>query len=767
MPNVSINSANIGKQFDKFAQRIRENCADFLLKTSAMLDFAGYRPRKIVGLPLLMVSLSLLACQLGGVQIGLPAQGSKTPSDAKRVKLTVNQPGFYKVPLSEIAATGIQLPDNALESFRLTHRNQPLSVWRDEANIYFYAGVEENLYSPQQIYWLEMDSAVGWQDVTCGVVNLKESEIQESEAQPNEPLPISAGEGKTVAIREFFPHTHYAAKAPLGKNWVGVRMLSGSKTDYPMQFVGDPASESALWVEVWSDTHESSLDPDHHLQVLVNGQMVYEENWDGAGSHLLKAKIPAGIWHEGENTVTLSLPPTESAVERHQLYKMTLFSVSSLQAVDNQLAFWGNGTQQNVGNFTQPAAIFDISQANAPQCVTGTGDSAAVSLTSQSDAAYLAVVPTSARMPDAIELPSRSVDLAGLKGADYLAIGPADLLKAAEPLFAQRRSQGLSVEPILLSDVYDQFGAGYAEPTAIQAFIRYAKTEWSIAPRFVLLLGDASYDSFGYKSDAKFNILPIFYVTSEEGGITGSDIPYVDVDGDYLPDLAVGRIPARTAEQVSILVQKTLDFETQSTPELMASILTVADPGESEREQFVSAANGFAANFPSDQFQQAQVAPLETDTNAGEQVLAQWGQGHGLIAYFGHGAPQQWGKSNLLTTELVANSPTDFSPVVVQFTCLTGIFIHPETETLAEVMLWQKNGGATAMLAPTSPTVPTSQHILANALALEWVNAQQTTTFGELLLAAQRQVPTASVAELEVLQTYLLLGDPALPIKLK
>jgi hypothetical protein len=729
--------------------------------------------RKFAWLPLLMVTLSLLACQIGGLPIGLPNHGSKNPADAKRVKLVVTQPGFYQVPLSEIAATGIQLPDNALEMFRLTHRNQPLPVWRDDTAVYFYASAEENLYTQQQIYWLEMDSAVRWRDVTCGVVNLKESEIQETEAQAISPLPISAGEGQTVAVSEFLPHTHYAAKAPLGKNWVGERILSGGKVDYPLQFAGDAAVESVLWVEVWSDTHESSINPDHHLQVLVNGQMVHEEAWDGVGSHLVQAKIPAGIWQEGENTVTLAIPAkpaNESAVElveRHQLYQITLFSVRPLQAVDNQLAFWGNGAGQNVSNFSKPAAIFDISQANMPQCVAGSGDSSSVAFTSQADVAYLAVVPANAPMPDSIELPSQSVNLAGLKGADYLAIGPADLLNAAEPLFAQRRSQGLSVEPILLSDVYDQFGAGYAEPTAIQAFIRHAKSQWQTAPRFVLLLGDASYDSFGYRSDAKFNILPVFYVTSEEGGITGSDIPYVDVDDDYLPDLAIGRIPARTAEQVSILVQKTLAFETQSTAEQMASILTVADPGEKEREQFVSAANGFAAHFPSDQFQQAQVAPLETDTNAGEQVLAQWGQGHGLIAYFGHGAPQQWGKNNLLTTELVTNSTADFSPLVVQFTCLTGIFIHPETETLAEALLWQKNGGATAMLAPTSPTVPVSQHILADAFAQEWVNAQQTSTFGELLLAAQRQVPTSSVAELEVLQTYLLLGDPALPIKLK
>ena len=43
-----------------------------------------------------------------------------------------------------------------------------------------------------------------------------------------------------------------------------------------------------------------------------------------------------------------------------------------------------------------------------------------------------------------------------------------------------------------------------------------------------------------------------------------SDAPYADVDGDQIPDLAVGRIPADSADELAAVVRKILRYEQQA-----------------------------------------------------------------------------------------------------------------------------------------------------------------------------------------------------------
>ncbi len=43
-----------------------------------------------------------------------------------------------------------------------------------------------------------------------------------------------------------------------------------------------------------------------------------------------------------------------------------------------------------------------------------------------------------------------------------------------------------------------------------------------------------------------------------------SDIPYADLDGDGVPDLAIGRIPADSADELAAILRKTIEYEQRS-----------------------------------------------------------------------------------------------------------------------------------------------------------------------------------------------------------
>jgi hypothetical protein len=124
-----------------------------------------------------------------------------------------------------------------------------------------------------------------------------------------------------------------------------------------------------------------------------------------------------------------------------------------------------------------------------------------------------------------------------------------------------------------------------------------------------------------------------------------------------------------------------------------------------------------------------------------------------------------WGKDRLFSTEDVQElSNAERLPVVINMTCLTGLFTHPTIESLAEALLWQSGGGAVAVLAPTSLTLPTDQGFLSQAL-VNAVVAEPGSPLGDILQEARKKVPGVSPGTRDVMQTFLLFGDPALQLK--
>jgi hypothetical protein len=329
-----------------------------------------------------------------------------------------------------------------------------------------------------------------------------------------------------------------------------------------------------------------------------------------------------------------------------------------------------------------------------------------------------------------------------------------------KPLLALRLSQGLKTISLPVEAVYDQFGSGLPEPQAIQEFMKYAAANWDPAPRYLLLVGDASYDPRGYTAPPEANRLPTFLVMTVFGGETASDIDFVQVNDDPWPDLAVGRIPARTPEQVRLLVEKTLSYEKTVGQSSARSILAVADGQEAA---FKSDAQTFLDLFPQS-FPRQLYAPAAGVSGGNAEIASALGKGDWLVAYFGHGSINMWGKDRLFTNEDVDTLASQSRlPVVIQMTCLTGLFSHPKVESLSEALLWKPQGGAVATLAPTSLTLPFDQTFLSGPLA-EAVLSDPQATLGQVLLNARRKVPVEDRGALDVMLTFLLLGDPALRI---
>jgi hypothetical protein len=146
-------------------------------------------------------------------------------------------------------------------------------------------------------------------------------------------------------------------------------------------------------------------------------------------------------------------------------------------------------------------------------------------------------------------------------------------------------------------------------------------------------------------------------------------------------------------------------------------------------------------------------------------LQAAFGDGTGLIGYFGHGGVALWAKEKIFeVAEAARLTNKDRLPIVFTVTCLSGFFEHPSTVSLGETLVRNQNGGAVAALVPSSAGVLPDQGLLAQGLA-KALSKSTPRSIGEIVHDAQTSLPHEGGGVREILLTFNLLGDPSLTVK--
>ena len=551
--------------------------------------------------------------------------------------------------------------------------------------------------------------------------------------------------------------------------------------------------------------------PAHHrLEAALNDVPVGAVEWNDQESATLVIRggeLPPGTLRPGENVLTLKVPKREVGDPPQQLVDISLvnwiavrYPRSPVVTSEQISARPPQGSDRIFTSGGEGAVIY----AGERRIETRSGTGWNLGERSLAELQFAAlgadepvwVVPAGgARSPKGLEPDYPSKLGTEDPRADYLMITHRKLAEAVQPLAELHRRRGLEVELIDVEDIYDEFNHGIVDPRAIRDFIAHAYHRWrEPAPRFVLLVGDASWDSkntrvldanyadWGYRLDegrrfvkntstkyednARVNhrgLIPTFAFMTGQGQ-AASDNPFVTVDGDDIaPDLALGRLPVTEPEEVAAIVEKIRAYvEEPEVGPWRRNILWVTNEERrfqrrSDQISEVAAKRGYTSErvYPSP----------EEASNAEHQVRLQeaFDQGQLLIHFLGHGGRYIWRtgppdlKKNhdLFTLEhLDQLAPTKRLPVVLSMTCFSAPFDHPKADSIGEKLLRLPDRGAVAVLAASWRNSPSE---IFSRLLVE--DLTRPGTLGEAVMRAKGQIRSKRLVEM-----YNLLGDPALPM---
>ena len=343
---------------------------------------------------------------------------------------------------------------------------------------------------------------------------------------------------------------------------------------------------------------------------------------------------------------------------------------------------------------------------------------------------------------------------------DYVVISHADFIGQAAPLAALRQQQGHTPAIVDVNDIYDEFSFGEKTPQAIKDFLQWARTNWRQAPRFVVLLGDATIDPRDYQGYGDADFVPTKQVAMAAVALeTASDDWFVDFDNNGLPDVPIGRLSVRTADQAETMVAKIVSYEHATPQAWTKDVLLVAGQSD-DTSNFGQFSATLGALVPNDYT----VHQVFTDTlgsdAAHQAIVDRVNDGQLIVNYAGHGSVDLWGSDDdLLTNGDVTASWQNATrlPFVVAMNCLNGLFngIYGE-ESLAEALQRAPNGGAVAVWASSSVTPPATQ-ALVNQELFRLIFQGTYATLGEAVAAAKRVVTNPDLRK-----SWIFFGDPAM-----
>ncbi|HEY6329533.1 MAG TPA: C25 family cysteine peptidase, partial [Blastocatellia bacterium] len=675
------------------------------------------------------------------------------------VKISVQNEGWYQISQQQLVAAGMSpsASPGVLQLF-LDGSEVPIQVTTTGSSftIGFYGLSIDTQSTNTNVYWLVWGYQAGLR-----VPTVTESSLASAPSS----FPFTT---QLVERTVFFP----GAMDGTVEDFFGDPVLEGSVTDESLQVTNlAPSSSGTCSLQV---AIQGVTALPHEVLISLNGTPVGEDTFSGINLGTATLNVPSSLVLPGANTVALTAVDGENDISLLDYIYLTY--PHTYMASGNTLEFTLSGNQKaTVGGFTnQNIRVMDVTNPNSVSQVTGvvqqTGSTYSVTFADPGLGmrTLYAFTTDKAMNPVSMVANTPSNWEQGFHSADMVIIANSMFVGQMAPLATLRESQGLRVYVIDVDALYDDFNFGQKDPQAIESFLGFTQTGWSPGPRFVLMAGKASYDPKNYLGYGFYDLVPTKLVATQTS-MSDSDDWFVDFNGQGLPQLAIGRLPARNNQEMAVMLQKTLTY---GSAQPRGGALLVCDI--SDDFDFLGATLQVQALLPGSL--PHTLVNRGTDPNAETDLLNGINTGQVLVNYAGHASVNLW-RGNFLTDSSALTLTNNQSlPFFVMMTCLDGSFDDPSLDSLSESLLNAQQGGAAFVWASSAITQPASQGLMNQALIKilfsqpshstgSGASANGGSTAWPLTMGQAVAQAKAAAADPDVRHTWIFFGDPSMPLK--
>jgi len=376
------------------------------------------------------------------------------------------------------------------------------------------------------------------------------------------------------------------------------------------------------------------------------------------------------------------------------------------------------------------------------------------------DAAVISDSPSFDRLVSQIVInppPQATLDATTKAGEGYLIITPDEFVEELAPFVTMKEEQGYIVSVKKLSETG-------STSDQIQTFIKDFYNTSTPSPTYLLLVGDTNFIP-GFEGDADYFD-------------KYTDLYFGTIDNDFIPEIAVGRLPVRTIDNLKTVLSKIYSYNETGYQSWHSQISFIASCDhfyitEESHDHVIenwTLELQYPTSFPldstllgGDYLYCERYAALEPD------VINSINNERGIITYSGHGNPIAWVETeflSIISSDLLLLEDNNKFSFVASFACNTNDFGSTTySSVFGESWMLLENKGAIAFLGSADETIwdpdDDFERAFYDSIFLDPLNPPSIRTSMIEALKKIEYPPSGIGTEKYYWETYNLLGDPS------
>lgn len=395
--------------------------------------------------------------------------------------------------------------------------------------------------------------------------------------------------------------------------------------------------------------------------------------------------------------------------------------------------------------------------------------------------------------------------LAKVENQNLHAVGEPDMIIVTHDNFFapsndlaeyHRTEDNMRVLVVKASQVYNEFGSGKPDISAIRDFVKMlydrAEGDTALMPRYLLLMGDGSYDPQN-RIASKTNFIPTYqsddsnnptatYTSDDFFGLLDDNEGGNINNAAQKIDVGIGRIPVETEAEAWDVVNKIKDYkklkicagcaQVASNNTWRNTITFIADDEDNDvhLDASESLAEATRVKYPSynydkiylDAFKQVPTPAGDRYPDVNTAIINRINSGSLIVNWVGHGGPTNWAHERVFNmSDIVTFQNAPKLPLFITATCDFSAFDLAE-RTAGEWLIVNGKGGAIGSIT-TVRLVYSNANAALNDVVFKYLFEpyhSRNPTLGEVTMLSKNNVQT----DIANTRKFTLLGDPALTL---